>query len=103
MKFVTIYIGDSKVELYNTLLGKEMLIVDGQKITEKFSFAGTNHRFTIRENGQEKHCELNTKLSVNGAIFDLFVDNKPVIEAAENNVVLWLFLIAFILLSARAI
>jgi hypothetical protein len=85
MKYVTLHIGESVVEIYNSLFGKEMVIVDGNKVSEKYSIVGTDHRFTIRDGGQEKHVQLNTKLTVNGAIFDLYVDNKPVIEVPDNS------------------
>lgn len=95
MKFITLHIGDSKIELHNSWLGKETLIVDGQKVSEKHSITGASHRFTIRENGQEKQAQLSTKLTINGAIFDLYVDNKPVIEIPERTGTLgtfWVFL-----------
>lgn len=95
MKFITLHIGDSTIELHNSWTGKETIIVDGQKVSEKRSITGANHRFTIRENGQDKPAQLNTKLTMNGAIFDLYVDNKPVIEIPKNIgqfSIFWLFL-----------
>lgn len=84
MKFITLHICDSKIELHNSVLGKETIIVDGQIISEKYSLTGANHRFSIRDNGQDKPAQLNTKLTMNGAIFDLYVDNKPVVEIPDN-------------------
>lgn len=95
MKFITLHIGESIIELHNSWTGKETIIVDGQKVSEKRSITGANHRFTIRENGQEKAAQLSTKLTINGAIFDLYVDNKPVIEIPSNISqfsIFWLFL-----------
>lgn len=85
MKHSTIHYGDSKIELHNSVLGKETVIVDGVQVSEKYSFAGTTHRFTIRENGAEKQAQLTTKLTANGGAFDFFVDNQPVVELPENN------------------
>ncbi|MCB0702297.1 MAG: hypothetical protein R2863_12300 [Candidatus Kapaibacterium sp.] len=103
MKFITLHIGDSKIELYNTLLGKETIIVDGQKISEKYSITGANHRFTIIENGQEKHAQLNTKLTLNGGAFDLYVDNKPIIEIPESNGSAIIFFFGIVILAAALI
>ena len=100
MKFITLHIGDSKIELHNSLLGKETVIVDGQVISEKYSITGASHRFTIRENGQEKHAQLSTKLTINGAIFDLYVDNKPVIEIPESNNSMLIFFFGIVILAA---
>lgn len=85
MKHSVLHLGNSKIELHNSILGKETIIVDGTTVSEKYSFAGTTHRFTIRENGADKHAQLTTKLTINGVAFDLYVDNKPVIEIPENN------------------
>ena len=100
MKFITLHIGDSKIELHNSWLGKETVIVDGQVISEKYSITGASHRFTIRENGQEKQAQLSTKLTINGAIFDLYVDNKPVIEIPESNNSIWIFFLGIVIISA---
>jgi len=100
MKFITLHIGDSKIELFNTLLGKETIIVDGQVISEKYSITGANHRFTIRENGQDMQAQLSTKLTINGAIFDLYVDNKPVIEIPESNHSMIIFFFGVVILAA---
>ncbi len=100
MKFITLHIGDSKIELFNSWIGKETIIVDGQIISEKYSITGASHRFTIRENGQEKHAQLSTKLTINGAIFDLYVDNKPVIEIPESNGSAYMFFVGIIIVVA---
>ena len=103
MKFITLHIGDSKIELYNTLLGKETIIVDGQKISEKYSITGANHRFTIIENGQEKHSQLNTKLTWNGGAVDLYVENKPIIAIPESNGSAIIFFFGIVILAAALI
>jgi len=99
MKYSTIYHGDSKIELHNSILGKETVIVDEVQVSEKYSFAGTIHRFTIKENGADKQAQLTTKLTINGVAFDLFVDNKPIIEIPENNGVVFFFFMMVILIS----
>ena len=58
MKNVTIHIGDSVIEIHNSWQGKETIIVDGQKVSEKNSMSGAYHSFTILDNGKEKLVEL---------------------------------------------
>lgn len=95
MKFITLHIGESVIELHNSILGKETIKVDGQIVSEQYSISGANHRFTVRENGQEKQVQLNTKLTLNGAIFDLYVDNKPVVEVPNTLFSLSIFWVLF--------
>ncbi len=97
MKHSTIYYSDNKIELHNTLLGKETVIVNGHEVSERRSIGGTTHRFTVSENGVEKQAQLTTKTNMNGANFDLFVDNKPVIEIPEDNTPLFFFMLLILI------
>ncbi len=47
MKYTTIYIGENKIEVFNTLLGIEKIKVNGEIVSRKFSIFGTEHNFTI--------------------------------------------------------
>jgi hypothetical protein len=47
MKLATYQIENTTVAVYNSPLGKESVKVNGQLVSEKFSFWGTEHYFTI--------------------------------------------------------
>jgi hypothetical protein len=47
MKYVTYQIADNIVAFHNSLLGKESVHLNGQLVSEKYSFFGTEHYFTI--------------------------------------------------------
>lgn len=53
MKFTTIYLGENKIELFNSLLGKETVKVNDEMVSSKFSITGTEHLFSIKEQGNE--------------------------------------------------
>jgi hypothetical protein len=91
MKNVTLHIGDSIIEIHNSWQGKETILVDGQKVSEKNSMSGAYHSFTILDNGKEKLVELSTKLNLSGVFFSLYVDKKPIVELPERNTNLNLF------------
>ncbi|MFN3196145.1 MAG: hypothetical protein ACE364_09370 [Chlorobiota bacterium] len=93
MKHSTVYYGNSTIELHNTILGKETVIVNGVNVSEKYSLSGTNHRFTFTDEGKERHAQLTTKMNFNGVSFDLYIDNKPVITIPESNEMVTFFLI----------
>ncbi len=49
MKYITYTIENQTLEFYNSILGKESVVLNGKKISEKHSFFGTEHYFTIAE------------------------------------------------------
>ncbi|MFD0796653.1 hypothetical protein ACFQZJ_04220 [Maribacter chungangensis] len=49
MKYITYTIEDQTLEFYNSILGRESVVLNGKKISEKRSFFGTEHYFTIGE------------------------------------------------------
>ena len=47
MKYYEYNIESDKIEFYNSYLGKETILVNGKKVSEKFSITGTEHFFKI--------------------------------------------------------
>ncbi|MBQ4821690.1 hypothetical protein [Aquimarina sp. MMG016] len=47
MKHAEYIIENNKVEVFNTLLGKESIFLNGTKVSEKYSLLGSNHYFKI--------------------------------------------------------
>lgn len=93
MKHATVTLEENKIELFNTLLGKETVKVNGNIVSEKSSITGTDHNFVIIENGTEVKCKLNTGFGINGVVFNLYKNDKPVIESPKNSFLIFLFFI----------
>ncbi|MEM6316831.1 MAG: hypothetical protein AAF960_04135 [Bacteroidota bacterium] len=89
MKFTTIYLGDNKIELFNSLLGKETVKVNGEVVSEQYSMSGTEHIFSIYENDRESVCKLVTGFGKNGVVFDLYKDDQPIIESPKSSLLFW--------------
>ncbi len=74
MKYAEYNIDNNKIEFLNSILGKETVIVNGEKVSEKFSITGTEHHFTIKS----KHFVLKSN-------YELFKDKKLKIELLKND------------------
>lgn len=85
MKYTTIYLEDNAIEVFNNMIGKETVKVNGETVSTKWSFAGTEHLFHIMENDKQLECKLTTKLSMHGVTIDLFKNGKPIIESPKGN------------------
>ena len=90
MKFTTVHLGNNKIELFNSLFGKETIRVNNEIVSEKRSILGTEHLFNIKENENEIACKLVTGFGLNGVVIDLFKDGKPIIESPKNNAIIFL-------------
>jgi len=98
MKYTTIHLDENKIELFNSLLGKETVKVNGKIVSEKRSMTGTDHIFKINENGNENTYKLTTGFNINGVGFSLYKNDKPIIEMPKSN-----FAFIFIVLIAAII
>ncbi|MGN8226013.1 hypothetical protein [Gracilimonas sp. BCB1] len=97
MKYTTIHLGDNKIELHNTLLGKETVKVNGEVVSSKYSMLGAEHPFTIHEDGKDVNCNVQFGFSMNGVVFDLYKDGSPIIESEKKGcaAMFILFIIVF--------
>ena len=69
------------IEFHNNWLGEEYVIVNGQNVSKKFSWFGTQHPFTVMENGSLARYVLVTKTGGSTMIMlDLFRDGEIVHE-----------------------
>ncbi len=67
-------IDNNKIEFLNSILGKETVVVNGEKVSKKFSVTGAEHHFTIKSN----HFVLKSN-------YELFKDKKLKIELLKND------------------
>lgn len=84
MKFTTIYQGANKIELFNSLIGKETVKVNGLIVSSEYSFSGTDHVFTIDEDGAPVECKLVTGFGLNGVVIDFYKNGQPIIESPKT-------------------
>src|SRR5688500_13246884 len=97
MKFTTIYLGENKIEIFNSILGRETVKVNDEEVSSKFSIKGTEHIFNIHEDEKEVECKLSMGLGLSGVVIDLYKNGKPVIESPKKGCV-GVFLIFFVLI-----
>ena len=85
MKFTTVYLEENKIEIFNSILGRETIKVNGEIVSNKYSFAGAEHLFSITENGTIANCKLQMGFGLNGVVFDLYKNKKPIVESPKSN------------------
>jgi len=98
MKFSTIQLGNNKIEIFNSFLGKETIIVNGKIASEKNSIRGAKHTFKMLENDRQVNCKLNLGYGSNGVVMDLYVDNVAIIESPRSSFLVISTIIIFIIL-----
>ena len=103
MKFTTVYLDNNKIELYNSVFGKETVRVNNEIVSEKHSILGTEHFFKIKENESEVECKLVTGFGFNGVVIDLYKDGKPIIESPKNNAFGVLMIVFFTIIIIGAV
>lgn len=83
MKFITIYLAENKIELFNSILGKEVVKVNDVPVSSKRSITGAEHRFKIQEEGKEIEYKLATGFGFYGVVFDLYKNGIPVVKSSK--------------------
>jgi len=58
-----IKIANNLIEIHNNWIGVQTVLVNGKIVSKKFSFLGTNHYFTILEDGNEIEYLITTKVN----------------------------------------
>ena len=81
MKYTTIYLDENRIEIFNSLLGKETIKVNGEIVSCKVDITGTEHHFRLTENEEEAECKIITGFGVNGVVIDIYKKDRPLIEA----------------------
>jgi hypothetical protein len=83
MKFTTIYLGENKIEVFNSLLGRETIKVNGEIVSQKYSIFGAEHNFIIKENEESVEYKIDFGFGFNGVVFDLYRNSKPIVESPK--------------------
>lgn len=106
MKFTTVHLENNKIELFNSILGKETIKVNDKIVSEKRSIFGTIHSFKIVENGKDVTCKLATGFGFNGVVIDLYKEGKPIIESPKSGlmgIMIYLFVAAVVIVALNKI
>lgn len=74
MKYTEYTVDNDKIEFLNSILGKETVVVNGEKVSEKFSVTGTEHHFNIKSN-----------YFILKSNYELFKDRKIKIQLIKND------------------
>jgi len=101
VKYTTVNLGENRIEIYNSILGKETIKVNGKTVSEKYSIFGTEHKFKVIENGNEMNCKIVLGFSINGIVFDLYKDDKPIIVSPKFGCTSLLIFIILISISLK--
>lgn len=82
MQYLKLKSDQTIIELHNNWLGEETVIVGGQIVSKKSSVYGTDHHFTIKENGKSVNYLLTTKVmdSMMTVGVDLSRNGKLILE-----------------------
>lgn len=102
MKFTTVHLDNNKIELFNSILGKETIKVNNKIVSEKRSIFGTVHSFKIAENGKDVTCKLATGFGFNGVVIDLYKEGKPIIESPKSGlmgIMIYLFVATVVIVA----
>lgn len=63
MQYHKFVLEDLIIEFHNNWLGEETVYVNGQIVSKKSSVFGTNHRFSLLENGKQVRYVLSSKIT----------------------------------------
>lgn len=100
MIFTTIYLENNKIEIHNSLLGKETIKVNDAIVSSKSSITGTEHTFNVIENGTESNCKVILGYGLNGVVFDFYKNDRPVIESPKSG---WQGILLIVFIAAITI
>ncbi len=84
MKYITINLGENKIEVHNSFFGMETIKVNDKIVSNEFSILGADHYFRIIENEKEVKCKIDVRLSFQGVVYNLYKDGKPIIVYHKN-------------------
>lgn len=84
MKCATFYFEDNKIEVFNSLLGKETLKVNGKVVSSKYSIFGGEHSFVLKNGEEERECKIKFGTGVYGMVLDISIEDQPIILSEKG-------------------
>jgi len=95
MKCFTIYHEGNKIEVFNSIWGKETITLNDEIVSSKYSVFGSEHIF--KSTNDSGYYRLDIGFSYNGVCFSLYKDDKVIIESTKRGRWLIILLASFIL------
>lgn len=86
MKFLTLQLDENtKIDINNTIWGKETIFYNEEIVSEKTSLLGAEHEFQKEENGQTTHYRVKVGLDLmRGVVYDIFRNEKQIFTNHGN-------------------
>jgi len=82
MRYLTFFnvVTNDRIDIYNSMFGKETVYHNGNKVSEVKSFWGGRHNFTVIEAGDEAAYQIKIAYRLNlGIGFDVFRNGKALL------------------------
>ena len=92
MKVITIHVGETKIELQNTIWGVEKVLVNDEVVSSEYSTFGKNHSFTVNEEGMDINYSVKFSMGF-GAAYDITRDGKNIVESPKGGLYRLLLLV----------
>jgi len=87
MKIISVNINGSIIEFINcNWTGYEYIYVNGEVVSKKFSWFGTNHIFEVEENGEWVEYVLRTRFDLNGFSANITRDGVRIIHGGKGDI-----------------
>ncbi|MDL2314678.1 hypothetical protein LJC16_00275 [Bacteroidales bacterium OttesenSCG-928-C19] len=94
MKYTTIYYEGNKIEIFNSILGKETIKVNDEIVSSKYSLLGTEHRFEL--NNDSSIYRITLGYGLNGIVFSFYKDDRPIVESSKEGCWIWVAVGVFV-------
>ena len=95
------YFGRNENWVSQFFLWEKRIPVNSEEVSSIKSITGTEHNFTVEENGEDVQYNLTTGLNINGVAVNLYRDGNPVIESPTGGKFgSWLIVIFAVLIGA---
>ena len=82
MKYLTIYHEGNKIEIYNSILGQETIIVNNEVVSSKYSIFGTEHTFKIKDDSSD--YRIGVGMGITGVTYSFYKDGIAIIEPSNS-------------------
>jgi len=85
MRIISANIGNTRIEFDNDMwTGHENIYVNGELVSRKFSWFGTDHIFDVEEDGVWVEYVLTTGFGWNGLTTEITRNGVPILESGRN-------------------
>lgn len=100
MKCATFYFKDDKIEVFNSILGKETVKVNGIIVSSKYSIYGGTHTFSLKDGDEELDCKIEFGTGEYGMVMDFWAGGDPVMLSEKGGFQFYFFFVIITGLTA---